>query len=119
MKNTIGSYVWHYVSNGEEIKGLEGNHRYIVCVENPTPKGSEWHLIMAHWYEEGDELSLKEPNGNAHIHKIKKTGFYIVNDAGKDRFTSIYRVFGVRYWTEIKSPEINPEEILTIESSSN
>ena len=114
MLNSFGNYVWHYISNDGKVEGVEENHRYIVCVENSTPVGSEWLMLMVYWYNEGAELRLREPDGTPHVHKIKNSGFYIVNDAGKDRYSSIYLIHGVRYWTEIKLPETNPEDILTV-----
>lgn len=119
MKNMIGGYEWHYINNEEKFEGLEGNNRYIVCVEKTTPKGSVWHMSMVYWYEEGDELTIYEDNGTPHYFKIDKAGFYIVNEAGKNKCNSLYRLCGVRYWTEIKLPETDPEDILTIEESSN
>lgn len=119
MKNMICGYVWHYIDNEEKFEGLEGNNRYIVCVEKATPIGSEWHMSMAHWYKEGDELAIYDDKGAPHCFRIDKTGFYIINEAGKNKCNSIYRLNGVRYWTEIKLPEIDPDEILTIEESSN
>ena len=119
MKNMIGGYEWHYVNSEEKVEGLEGNNRYIVCVEKATPKGSFWHMSMVYWYEEGDELTIYEANGTPHHFQIDKTGFYIVNEAGKNNCNLIYRLCGVRYWTEIKLPETDPEDILTIEESSN
>lgn len=114
MEDLFGSYVWHYFGNGNKVEGLEENHRYLVCVENAGPKHSEWLMMTANWYNEGAELTLREPNGTAHYHRIKNSGFYVINDAGKDRFSSIFRLHGVSYWTDIKLPETDPEDILTI-----
>lgn len=113
MKNTIGNYVWHYVDNEDKIEGLEGNHRYIVCVE--ASNNPEWHMVMAYWYEEGDELTIYEANGTPHYFKINESGFYIVNETGKGSYKSIFRIRGVRYWTDIKLPEVKTEDVLTIE----
>ena len=115
MKNTNGSYVWHYIDNDDKVEGLKENHRYLVCVENSTEEKSEWIMITAYWYIKGAELRLWDPEGNPHNHMIKHTGFYVVQDVGRDRFDFIYQLHGVRYWTDIKLPDTNPEETLTIE----
>ena len=114
MKDLFGSYVWHFFGNENKAEGLKANHRYLVCVENVGPERSEWLMMTANWYNEGDELTLYEPNGTPHYNRIKSSGFYAINDTGNDRFSSIFQLCGVSYWTDIKLPETNPEDILTI-----
>lgn len=114
MTNFHGTFTWHYINSGDNIVGPVENHQYLICVENSASTDGEWHLVVAYWYKEDCELTLRETNGTAHIHTIDKTGFYIVNDTGADRFEKIYMVNNVRYWTEIELPDINPNDILTI-----
>ena len=66
MEGLFGSYVWHYFGNGNKVEGLEENHRYLVCVENAGPTHSEWLMMTANWYNEGAELTLREPNGTSY-----------------------------------------------------
>ena len=115
MEYLNGTYTWHYISNDEKVVGPIENQPYIVCVENRYPSESEWHMVLAHWYKEGSDLTLREPDGTPHYHEINKTGFYVIHDTGDDRFEKIYRLKGVRYWTEITPPEVSTEETLTIE----
>lgn len=115
MEILNGTHTWHYINNDEMVIGPIENHPYIVCVENKYPADSNWHMVLAYWYEADSELTLREPNGEPHLHNIEKSGFYVIHDTGADRFSKIYRLKGVRYWTEINPPEVSTEETLTIE----
>ena len=114
MTDFHGTYTWHYIDNKDNIVGPVENHQYLICVENAGSPEGEWRLVMAYWYEEDCELTLRELDGTPHVHNIKKTGFYIVNFTGSDRYEKIYYVNNVRFWTEIKLPNVNPNDILTI-----
>lgn len=114
MHELNGTYIWHYVDNEEKIEGLNGDKQYLICYERPTGNGSIWHMQLAYWFKEGDTLTIMEKNGTPHRFDIKKDGFYIINDLNDGKGGLFFRALGVRYWTEINKPEINPEEVLTI-----
>lgn len=110
-KNSIGSYVWHYIPNKDKVEGVEENHTYIVCVEQPASSGSEWHMVMTKWFGKGAKLDIQDSDGTWHNFSVNRDGFYIIDEVS----IRVFRISGVRYWTEIKLPATNPEEILTIE----
>ena len=110
MLNAFGNYVWHYISNGCKVEGVEENHTYIVCVEQPASSGSEWHMVMTKWFRQGAGLDIMDSDGTRHHFSVNRDGFYIIDEAS----IRVFRISGVRYWTEIKLPAINPEEVLTI-----
>lgn len=111
MQELNGTYIWHYVDNENKIKGVCGGAQYLVCAENSTEKGSIWNMQLAFWFCKGDELLIRESNGTPHRFNIDNDGFYVVDDIKGKVF---YRVLGVRFWTELMKPEVDPEDILTI-----
>ena len=114
MENLNGTYSWHYVDNEEKAEGLEGNTQYLVCFECPTDKGSVWHMQLAYWFKKGEEVMIKESDGTPHHFVVDKDGFYIINDLSDGKSKLFFRALFVRYWTEIKQPEVDPDSVLTI-----
>ena len=110
MKKLYGAYVWNYVGNEDKVEGVKENHKYIVCVEKPVPSGSEWHMVMTMWFEKGADLDIMDSDGTRHHFSINRDGFYIIDEAS----IRVYRISGVRYWTEIKVPEVSTDEVLSI-----
>ena len=104
---------WVYVDNINDLH-LEENKQYLVCVENWNGHSSEWHPVLAYWYIEGSSLTLREEDNTPHNHYIKKTGFYVVNDCGRERFDYIYSLSGVMYYADIPLPDASPDDTLTI-----
>lgn len=90
----------------------EENVSCVVCVENTTPDGSEWHLIIAHWYEEGAGIDIFERDGTKHHFSIKSDGFYYIEEAGPCK---LFKVHGAKFWTTLELPKVKPDDILTIE----
>ena len=111
MHDLNGNYTWHYVDNENKIEGIEAGAPHLVCVENINEKGPAWKMGLAYWFEKGDSLSIIDSKGAPHQFDIKEEGFYVVDDF---KATGLYQLLGVRYWTTIAEPEVNPEEILTI-----
>ena len=105
---------WNLITDIHNL-ALEENAPYLVCVENWNGHSSEWHPMVAHWYLEGSDVTLREPDNTPHKHDIKKTGFYVIHDCGQDRFKHIYRIKDVRYYAEITYPNKTPDDFLTIE----
>ena len=110
MKKLYGAYAWNYVGNENKVEGVKENHTYIVCVEKPASSGSEWHMVMTMWFEKGAGLDILDSDGTMHHFSINRDGFYIIDEAS----VRVYRISGVRYWTEIKVPEVSTDEVLTI-----
>lgn len=110
MQKLFGSYVWHYVCNDDKIEGVEENHTYIVCVEQPASSGSEWHMVMTKWFEKGAGLNIMGSDGIRHKFLVNRDGFYIIDEVSN----RVFRISGVRYWTEIKVPEVSTDVVLTI-----
>ena len=113
MQRLTGTYMWHYVNNEEKIKGPEENHQYLVCFELSTKTGSIWEMKLALWYEKGASITFMDSKGELHKFNIERDGFYIVNDFD-EKTMSFYRLLGVRYWTAIPEPGVNPDDILSI-----
>lgn len=111
MHDLTGNYTWHYVNNENKIEGLEAGASYLVCVENINEKGPVWKMQLAYWFQKGDSLSIMDSKGAPHQFLIKEEGFYVVDDF---KARGLYQLVGVRYWTTIMQPEINPEDVLTI-----
>lgn len=111
MLNPTGTYVWHRVEDENNIKGPVEDQIYLVCTEQSDIKGSCWHLNLARWYDAGARLDLQDLDGTVHSHKIDKDGFYLIPEVGG---CHVYLIHGVQYWTEIKSPNVDPDTILTI-----
>lgn len=107
------TYIWHPI---DDLTGVQEDRDYILCIENGHGPNASWHMMFAKYYEKGSEVVLREANGSPHHFTIQKTGFYIINDAGKDKFTHIYLVHNITYWTEIEMPSTNPDDVLTIEN---
>ena len=105
---------WKIVDDINNLE-LEENKPYLICVENWNGNFSEWHPIIAYWYIEGSELTLREEDNTPHHHNIDKTGFYVVNDCGDDRYDKIYQINYVKYYTDIQMPNSNPDDMLDIE----
>ena len=114
MEELNGNYRWHYVNNENKIEGLEGDTQYLVCFESSDPKGSTWHMQLAYWFNKGDELTIRETNGTPHLFDISKDGFYTINEFSDGKRKMFFRIPGVRYWTTIQEPNVDPEDILTI-----
>ena len=105
---------WNLITDINNLQ-LEENVPYLICVENWNGHSSEWHPMVAHWYLEGSDVTLREPDNTPHKHDIKKTGFYVIHDCGPDRFKHIYRIKDVKYYSEITYPDKTPDDFLTIE----
>lgn len=113
MQQLSGTYTWHYVDNENKIKGPAGDCQYLVCSEQSTENGSVWHMDLCRWFVKGDEIKIFEPNGKPHYFKVSKDGFYVFTEVGADA-PKVYRVLGVRYWTEIELPNVSPDDVLSI-----
>ncbi len=111
MNDLNGTYAWHYVNNENKIQSIEAGAPYLVCVENINEKGPAWKMKLAYWFEKGDSLSIMDSQGAPHKFDIKEDGFYMVDDF---KAKGVYQILGVRYWTTITEPEVNPEDVLTI-----
>lgn len=110
----MADFTWHEIDDINNLN-IKENRQYLVCVENWNGHSSEWHPVLAYWYIEGSELTLREDDNTPHRHKIRKTGFYVVNDCGKDRFDYIYSISGAKYYADIPIPESSPDDSITIE----
>lgn len=97
----------------DTLLNIEEGKRYAVCVENCS--SNDWVPIFAYYYKAGSEVDLVDPNDVVYNHKIKKDGFYVINECGKDRFTSIFRLEEARFFADIRLPQTKPDEIITIE----
>ena len=106
---------WILIKDIFKLK-LKTNKQYLVCVENWNGHNAVWHMAVALWYEEGDELILREPDNTPHKHNIKKTGFYVVHDCGEDRYRRIYRLSDVKYYIDVELPKGSPDDFLIIEN---
>ena len=113
MQQLTGTYTWHYVNNEEKIKGPEEDHQYLVCFELSTDTGSIWQMKLALWFKKGAKITLYDDKGEPHKFGIDKDGFYLINDFDA-KGVHFYRLRGVRYWTSIPEPGVNPEDILSI-----
>ena len=113
MQKLTGTYMWHYVNNEEKIEGPEEDHHYLVCFERPTKSGSVWEMKLALWYEKGARIKFRDSKGKSHKYDIEKDGFYLVNDFDPKEM-HFYRLLGVRYWTDIPEPGVNPDDVLSI-----
>lgn len=113
MQNLTGMYRWHYVNNGEKIEGPVEDHEYLVCFERSTKSGSVWVMKLAIWYEKGAKINFWDSKGEPHRFRIEKDGFYLVSDIDVKE-VGVYRLLGIRYWTEIQEPGVNPNDILSI-----
>ena len=114
MFNVFGNYVWHYISNNDKVEGVEENHQYLVCFEFQTKDGSIWKMVLAYWYEKGARITMSETDGTPHNFNVDKDGFYILDEIGGSKAPRCFCLPGVRYWTAIPEPNVNPEDILTI-----
>ena len=114
MKRLTGSYVWHYVDNENKIEGVEENNQYLVCFEFSTNTGTCWKMKLAYWFEKGARISIEESDGTPHEFVIDKDGFYILDDLGGSKAPRCFCLRGVRYWTSIPVPGVNPDDVLTI-----
>ena len=113
MQQLTGTYTWHYVSNEEKIKGPEEEHQYLVCFELSTEEGSVWEMKLALWFRKGAKITLCDPEGGSHSFKIDNDGFYLINDFDA-KGIHFYRLHGVKYWTSIPEPGVNPDDVLSI-----
>ena len=114
MKDLNGNFVWHYVNNENKVKGVYGDIKYLVCFEEMTDRGSIWHMQFAYWFTQGDTFTIVDSNGTHHKFDISKDGFYAVNEFSDGKGRMFFRIPGVRYWTSIQEPEVNPDDVLTI-----
>ena len=114
MQKLSGMYIWHYVSTEDKIAGPVGNAQYLVCYEEPTDKGSVWRMQLTRWFCKGDEVTFRDTNGKPHNFKVKKDGFHIANELSNGKAPLFARLNGVRYWTEIELPNVDPDDILSI-----
>ncbi len=114
MQKLAGSYVWHYVSDGNKIKGVKENREYLVCFEVMEKSGPVWKMKLVNWYEKGARISISEADGTPHDFKISEDGFYIIDDIGGSEGPRCFKLRGVRYWTEIQEPGVNPDDTLTV-----
>ena len=114
MQNLSGTYIWHYVSNEDKIEGPIGNTQYLVCSEQPTASGSVWQMQLTRWYCKGDEVMVRDTNGKPHHFKVEKDGFHMANELSDGKGRLFGRINGVRYWTEIELPNVDPDDILSI-----
>ena len=48
------------------------------------------------------------------VEEIEDDGFYIIDDIGGSKGPRCFKLRGVRYWTEIHEPGVNPDDTLTI-----
>lgn len=101
----------------DDINKLEltENTQFLVCVEKWNGNGFVWHNMVANWYKEGSELTLREDNNTPHYHKITNTGFYVIHDCGEDRYKRIYEISHPSYYSEISYPGVSPDFDITIE----
>ena len=113
MQQLTGSYMWHYVNNEEKIKGPKEDHEYLVCFERSTKSGSVWVMKLAFWFEKGAKITLMDSKGKPNKLGIDKDGFYLINDFDA-KGIHFYMLNGVRYWTEIPEPGVNPDDVLSI-----
>ena len=114
MQQLTGSYMWHYVSDESKIEGLKEEHQYLACFEVDEPFGPVWKMRLVYWFEKGAKLTIYEKDGTPHDFKIEDDGFYIIDDIGGSKGPRCFKLRGVRYWTEIHEPGVNPDDTLTI-----
>lgn len=104
---------WNLITDINNLN-IEEHTPYLILVENWNGHSSEWHPMVAYWYLEGSDVTLREPDNTLHKHDIKKTGFYVIHDCGDDRFKRIYRIKNVKYYAEISYPNTSPDDFLEI-----
>ena len=114
MQNLSGTYIWHYVSNEDKIAGPVAHTQYLVCYEQPTESGSVWYMQLTRWYCKDDEVTVMDSLGKPHYFKVEKDGFHISNGLSDGKGPIFVRLNGVRYWTEIELPNVDPDDILSI-----
>lgn len=113
MQELTGSYVWHYVSNENSIVGVEEHHQYLVCFEFEESTGPVWKMKLAYWYNKGAKLKLEGNDGETHKFGIEQDGFYILDDI--NAAPRCFKLRNVRYWTYIPVPNVNTDDILTVD----
>lgn len=114
MQKLTGSYIWHYVDNEDRVEGLEESHQYLVCFESEKNTASVWEMRLTYWFEKGAKITIHDSDGTPHDFRIDKDGFYILDDLGSGRPPRCFRLHGVKYWTAIPGPGVNPDDILTV-----
>jgi hypothetical protein len=83
----------------------------IVCME--VPGEEDWHLQIAHWYDKGARLDIKDSKDKNHTFNIAKSGFYIIQETTAE--PKVFLAHGVKFWTILHKPRTKPGDILTIE----
>jgi hypothetical protein len=111
----MNTFVWNDIADAEKMKELKENHEYLACLDAGHDDVSEWRLAVVNWYTEGSVVTIYESDNTPHKFKIKKSGFYHVNNCNPKSGHIFYLLHGVKYWTDITLPEISPENTLTIE----
>lgn len=71
-------------------------------------------MQLAYWFKKAEAVMIKEPDGTPHHFVVDKDGFYIINDLSDGKSKLFFRALFVRCWTEIKQPEMDPDNVLTI-----
>ena len=115
MGEFIYPFTWNDIADIEASKKLKENHEYLACLDAGYHDICEWRLAIVNWYEEGSEITVYESDNTPHKFKIKKTGFYHVNNCNPKDGHVLFLIHGVKYWADIHLPENNPEDTLTIE----
>lgn len=103
-------FYWTAIDDALALRPIE-NAVCIVCME--CPNETDWHLQIANWYLEGAELDIMDKDGKNHVFRIKKDGFYHVQETSA--MPRVYLMHGVKFWTVLPKPKVKPDDILTIE----
>lgn len=114
MQKLTGSYVWHYVSDGNKIEGVEEGCQYLACFESEGKSSPIWKMRLVYWFEKGAMVKMCDPDGTPHKFTIAADGFYILDDIGNSEGPRCFKLREVRYWTAIQEPGVKPDDTLTV-----
>lgn len=106
----MSEFTWHAIDGILSPKPKE-NDTCIVCMD--CPNETDWHLQIAHWYDKGARLDIKDSKDKNHTFNILRSGFYIIQETTAE--PRVFLAHGVKYWTVLSLPKIKPDDTLTVE----
>ena len=115
MQPMIDQQIFWWEVDDISKANLFPNRPYLACLEVYNNGQSEWHMILAYWYNKGDVVTLREKDNTPHYYNIEENGLYIINDTGDNHYNSIYRVNNPSYIASVLPPRFSPDESLLIE----